>query len=48
VAERLPAGEYSVIWNGRDGSGQRVGSGVYLYRLRAENFEATRRMVLVK
>jgi flagellar hook assembly protein FlgD len=42
------AGTQSVIWQGRDESGRAVSSGVYYYRLRARDFEETRRMVLVR
>lgn len=42
----LPAGRHSVVWNGRDGAGLRVASGVYLYRLTAGDESATRDMVL--
>jgi subtilisin-like proprotein convertase family protein len=44
----LAAGEHGVVWQGRDESGRAVGSGVYYYRLRARDFEETRRMVLVR
>ncbi len=30
-----PAGSQSVVWDGRNNAGERVGSGVYLYRLKA-------------
>ena len=35
VSALRAAGMHEVVWDGRDDSGQRVGSGVYLYRLRA-------------
>jgi hypothetical protein len=44
----FPEGEHSVTWNGRDGLGSSLSSGVYFYRLRAENRVFTRRMVLIK
>ena len=42
------AGEHSVEWNGRDGSGQPVASGVYFYRLETGERTFTRKMVLTK
>ena len=42
------AGRYSVMWDGRDTSGERVANGVYLYELRAGDFRAIRKMVLMK
>ena len=42
------AGSYSVFWDGMNSSGQMVPSGIYLYRMRAENFVQTRKMVLLK
>jgi len=46
--ERLPAGKYSVAWDGRDASGRHVAPGVYWYSLRADGRVMTRKMVLVK
>jgi hypothetical protein len=43
-----PAGEYQVEWDGTDGYGRRVASGVYLYRLEAGDFSLQRKMVLLK
>ena len=42
------AGNYSVLWDGRDSAGRQVSSGVYLYRIEASKFSAVRRMVLLK
>ncbi len=41
-------GRYQVHWNGRDGRGQSVASGVYLYRIDAGDFSSTKKMVLVR
>jgi FlgD Ig-like domain len=41
-------GEYVVEWDGRDETGNAVGSGVYFYRLDGVNGVAPRKMVLLK
>ncbi|NQV18525.1 MAG: T9SS type A sorting domain-containing protein [Armatimonadetes bacterium] len=38
----------SVIWDGRDDSGQSVSSGIYFYKLKAGDFREVRKMVLMK
>ena len=38
----------AAYWNGRNESGEIVASGVYFYRLRAGDYSAARRMVIVK
>jgi hypothetical protein len=45
---RLAPGAYSVHWNGTNASGRRVSSGVYFYRLEAQGFSATRKLLLLK
>jgi hypothetical protein len=42
------AGEHSVIWNGIDSNGNRVGSGIYFYKFKAGDFQKIRKMVLIK
>jgi flagellar hook assembly protein FlgD len=44
----LAEGEHVASWNGKDSNGSSVASGVYFYRLEAENKIQTRRMVLLK
>ncbi len=42
------AGSYSVFWDGSDGNGADVSSGIYFYRMRAGDYLQTRKMVLLK
>jgi len=42
------AGENTVVWDGKDSHGQNVASGVYLYRLVADTYTETRKMMLLK
>jgi flagellar hook assembly protein FlgD len=42
------AGIYETEWDGTDDSGNRVSSGVYLYRLNAGDFVETKKMILMK
>jgi FlgD Ig-like domain len=41
-------GVYTVNWEGNDNQGRKVGSGVYFYRIKAGDFNSTRKMVLLK
>lgn len=42
------AGKYEVTWNGRDGFGLFVASGVYFYKIDAGSFQQTKKMLLMK
>jgi hypothetical protein len=42
------AGYHVAVWDGRDGRGEAVASGVYFARMEAEGFEASAKMVLIK
>ena len=46
----LPAGSHSLVWEGRDGRGIQVASGVYFVRLKldGEVVGETQRLVLLK
>ncbi len=48
VESVMPAGRHSATWNGLDGNGHAVGSGIYLYRFTAENVIELNRMLLIK
>jgi flagellar hook assembly protein FlgD len=43
-----PAGRYEARWDGKDGSGRSIASGVYFYHLEASRSTATRQMVLLR
>lgn len=54
IAGEQPAGRHQMVWDGKDALGQRVASGVYLYRLVAKDalgvhaWSQTKRMILMK
>jgi hypothetical protein len=48
VNGQLPAGEHRAIWDGRDGHGRPVASGVYAVQLAGPGVSESRRMTLTK
>lgn len=48
IDKTLPAGVYSVEWDGKDQYGNIVSTGIYFYKIEAEGFSATRKMILLK
>ncbi|MBN1824653.1 MAG: hypothetical protein JW958_00220 [Candidatus Eisenbacteria bacterium] len=44
---RIDAGSAEILWDGRTSSGRRAAEGVYLLRIAAPGFEATRKVVLI-
>jgi hypothetical protein len=42
------AGRYEAIWDGKNSSGNKVGSGVYFYRIQANSFSQVKKMILLK
>jgi hypothetical protein len=48
IDEVKTPGNHQVIWDGTNSFGEKVSSGIYLYRMVAENFKDTKKMVLLK
>jgi hypothetical protein len=44
----MKAGVYTADWNGLDENGKSVSSGIYFYRMRADEFSDMKKMVLIK
>jgi len=48
INDQLNSGDYTVTWDGRNGYGQTVATGVYFYRLKAGEFIDSKKMILLK
>ena len=48
VSENKPAGTYTARWDGTDSRGETVASGVYFYRLSADDEVLSKKMILLK
>jgi len=48
VIDVQPSGQKTVKWDGTNDLGQKVSAGLYFYRIEAEGFSDTKKMVLLK
>jgi hypothetical protein len=48
AGETVSAGRHTMMWDGRDDNGNAAPSGVYLYRINANDFHASKKMTLLK
>ena len=46
--EGVRAGNKEITWDGTNNKGAKVSTGVYIYRLAADNFVSSKKMVLIK
>jgi hypothetical protein len=48
VNMRCDAGFFDAIWDGRDDSGNRLGSGLYVVQMKTKEFMAMKKVVMIK
>ena len=48
VSDNIEAGFHTIVWDGADEFGRGVASGIYIYRMSAGEFKATKRMMFLK
>ncbi|MDP8211410.1 MAG: FlgD immunoglobulin-like domain containing protein [Candidatus Stygibacter australis] len=44
----LPAGQHTVVWNGKDDKNNSVSSGIYFYKMQSREYQDMRKMILMK
>ncbi|MFH1700106.1 MAG: FlgD immunoglobulin-like domain containing protein [Candidatus Zixiibacteriota bacterium] len=48
INSEMEKGEYTITWDGKDENGMAVASGIYFYRISANEFTHSRKMILLK
>ncbi|MFC1492429.1 FlgD immunoglobulin-like domain containing protein [candidate division KSB1 bacterium] len=48
ISEQMPAGSHEIKWDGRNDQDFPVSSGVYIYRINADNFMSSKKMLLIR
>ena len=48
IDEKIDVGYHQIAWDGKDNSGKMVGTGIYIYQMKAEDFIAVKKMVMIQ
>jgi len=48
VKETQQPGLKTVVWDGKDFMGNRMGAGIYIYQLKSGNYVESKKMIFVK
>jgi flagellar hook assembly protein FlgD len=48
INTKQQAGEHRITWDGKDNQGDQIASGIYIYRLQAEGFDQTKKMLFIQ
>ncbi len=48
INDQQIAGNHTLVWNGKDNNNKKVASGIYFYKMTTDNFQQTRKMILMK
>jgi len=48
VNSHQKAGDYRILWDGRDSGGRRLSNGIYFYRLKTGDFESIKKTILIR
>jgi len=46
--DQLPAGQHSVVWNGKDDDGKQAASGIYFFKMKSGSYTKSNKMLLLK
>jgi len=41
-------GEYSITWDGKNDQGEKLGAGIYFFKIKSGSYSATRKSILIK
>ena len=48
VNGELDRNYYEIVWDGKDNSGKSTASGIYFYKMKAQDYNSTKKMILMK